>query len=121
VELNNRVNVLMRQWIVAHLKKVVNQEKDNEEGQGENEEEEVERSVKSMNAKTLYDVGGALYQMNIFDEALKAIGRCSEIRETILGKDHEDVAEIYNDIGLFMKEKGDLDGALVMYKKRLPI
>ena len=90
-ELNNRVNVLMRQWIATNLMKVVDQEEeDNAEGGSEGsrgEGEEVERSMKLEHARKLYGIGRAMYEMGMYEEALRAYGRCRDIFEMLLGKE----------------------------------
>jgi tetratricopeptide (TPR) repeat protein len=39
----------------------------------------------------------------------------------VLGEDHPDNATTYNNIGAVLYEKGDYDGAMVMYQKALAI
>ena len=69
----------------------------------------------------LYDFAQFLYKYGLYKDAEQVFLRQIAIAEKLYGKEHEDTATSYNNIGLVYDEKGDYDKALEYYFKALTI
>ena len=69
----------------------------------------------------LDDYARFLYDYGKYKEAEHVLLRLISLREKVLGKDHSDTAESYNDIGLTYHNLGDYTKALEYYSKALDI
>ncbi len=67
----------------------------------------------------LYDYGRFLNKYGKYKEAEQVYLRLVSLRERMLGKEHPDTAESYNNIGLIYKKQGDYTKALDYYQKTL--
>ncbi|HEY4179271.1 MAG TPA: tetratricopeptide repeat protein [Kofleriaceae bacterium] len=72
-------------------------------------------------AESFHDLGGVLWQMGKFDDALVAMRKALEMTEAILGPDHPDVGKTVLGIGMSLRAQGKLDEALPNYERALKI
>ena len=69
--------------------------------------------------RLLDDYSKFLYDYGKYKEAEQVYLRLVSLRERMLGKEHPDTAESYNNIGLIYKKQGDYTKALDYYQKTL--
>jgi len=104
-DLNNKVNVLLREWIMGVL--LSEAEKGDPKGK---------KKILD-NATKLYHIATALEKMGNFDKSLELYNQCRSMREQWLDKDHLVTTMTYNKIGVVMCSKGDYESAMHMYQK----
>ena len=64
---------------------------------------------------------GYLYGRAEFAEAKAALERALAVYEAAFGPDHPNVARDVNNLGLVLRDLGDLDGARATYERALQI
>lgn len=72
-------------------------------------------------AKAYYYIGWTYHEQGDNDNALENCIKALQIREKVLGTDHPDTADSYNDTGIVYNAKGDYDKALEFSIKALEI
>ena len=67
----------------------------------------------------LFDHAGFLYDYGLYKDAEAVYLRQIKLAEELYGKEHENTATSYNNIGMVYNEQGDYDKALEYYQKAL--
>lgn len=107
-ELNVRVNVVLREWIVNVL-------------MWETEENQDEAMSDIDYAGKISNIAMALNDIDRKQEALNFLQKALAIQEVVLAKDHPATATSYNNIGLVSYKMGKYQESLSMLKKALAI
>ncbi|CAB9497489.1 Kinesin light chain [Seminavis robusta] len=104
--LNDRVNLLLREWVLGAITSLVEERNDS------HQPEEA--------ARVFHSVAYALSKVGHYKAALEMHEKALRIREDILGIDHLDTATSYRCIGsILYGQQGNLDDALLNYTRAL--
>jgi CHAT domain-containing protein/tetratricopeptide (TPR) repeat protein len=72
-------------------------------------------------ARKLHTEFRGLYSAGKYDEALTLVERVLAIRERVLGPEHQDVAQVLNNLAVLFDDKGDYVKAEAVYQRALTI
>ncbi|HEX8818760.1 MAG TPA: serine/threonine-protein kinase [Archangium sp.] len=72
-------------------------------------------------AESLHSLGGVLYKVGRFDEALARFQQAQVLMEKALGPEHAFVAAMYNNVGVTLMELGRYEEARTSYERALAI